>query len=251
MSNTPLNDALTNVIVWLEGGCDPKHAAAELRLIRESANTPESSNSPASNGAAQGAMTREALLHLICDNTGKRINLPNFTIEELEDFAHAVLSFGWKPADDVVLLCVACSEPTGAQPSDATAQPSAGDWQQYAKEGESAQDVIERERKDSNALLTLLRQAKEAAQPRVDLTDERAAVIQLCRDEIEANSNRQSMLQWHVHDTPKRILAELLANTNAQHSPAQGKPDHIEYDLELAKRIVRDNFHKALAAKKG
>lgn len=80
-------------------------------------NTPESS-------AAQGAVTREALLHLICDYTGNRINLPNFTIEELEDFAHAVLSFGWKPADDAVLLCVACSEPTGAQPSDATAQPS-------------------------------------------------------------------------------------------------------------------------------
>lgn len=36
-------------------------------------------------------MPREQILKLICDNTGKRINLPNFTLEELEDFAKAVL----------------------------------------------------------------------------------------------------------------------------------------------------------------
>lgn len=67
------------------------------------------------------------------------------------------------------------------QPSDATAQPSAGNWQQYAKEGESAQDVIERERKDSDALLTLLAKAMEAAQP-IDLTDERAAFEKATND---------------------------------------------------------------------
>jgi len=35
-------------------------------------------------------LKREQILKLICDNTGKRINLPNFTIEELEDFAKAI-----------------------------------------------------------------------------------------------------------------------------------------------------------------
>lgn len=33
----------------------------------------------------------EELLKLICDNTGKRINLPNFTLEELKDFARGVI----------------------------------------------------------------------------------------------------------------------------------------------------------------
>lgn len=37
-------------------------------------------------------MTDEQLLRLICDHTGKRINLPNFTLDELKDFARAVLA---------------------------------------------------------------------------------------------------------------------------------------------------------------
>lgn len=41
---------------------------------------------------------------------------------------------------------------------------AAGNWQQYAKEGETAQDVIERERKDSDALCTLLARAREKQQ---------------------------------------------------------------------------------------
>ena len=39
----------------------------------------------------------------------------------------------------------------------------AGDWQQYAKEGETAQDVIERERGDNHALMRLLAQEREQA----------------------------------------------------------------------------------------
>ena len=35
-------------------------------------------------------LTFEQIAQLVCDHTGKRINLPNFTIEELADFAHAV-----------------------------------------------------------------------------------------------------------------------------------------------------------------
>ena len=46
-------------------------------------------------------MNREELLKLICDNTGKRINLPNFTIEELEDFANAIMS---RQADRIAAL---------------------------------------------------------------------------------------------------------------------------------------------------
>jgi hypothetical protein len=37
-------------------------------------------------------MTDEQILRLICDHTGKRINLPNFTLDELKDFARAVLA---------------------------------------------------------------------------------------------------------------------------------------------------------------
>jgi hypothetical protein len=36
-------------------------------------------------------MTDEQILRLICDHTGKRINLPNFTLDELKEFANAVL----------------------------------------------------------------------------------------------------------------------------------------------------------------
>lgn len=38
------------------------------------------------------ALSDESILRLICDNTGKRINLPNFTLYELIDFARALLS---------------------------------------------------------------------------------------------------------------------------------------------------------------
>lgn len=37
-------------------------------------------------------MNDERILRLICDHTGKRINLPNFTLDELKDFARAVLA---------------------------------------------------------------------------------------------------------------------------------------------------------------
>lgn len=37
-------------------------------------------------------MNDEQILRLICDHTGKRINLPNFTINELKDFARGVLA---------------------------------------------------------------------------------------------------------------------------------------------------------------
>lgn len=36
-------------------------------------------------------MNGEQILKLICDNTGKRVSLCNFTLEELKDFARAVL----------------------------------------------------------------------------------------------------------------------------------------------------------------
>ena len=36
-------------------------------------------------------MNDEQILKLICDNTGKRVNLCNFTLEELKTFARAVL----------------------------------------------------------------------------------------------------------------------------------------------------------------
>lgn len=36
-------------------------------------------------------MNDEQILKLICDNTGKRVNLCNFTLEELKVFAQAVL----------------------------------------------------------------------------------------------------------------------------------------------------------------
>lgn len=39
----------------------------------------------------------------------------------------------------------------------------AGDWQQYAKEGETAQAVIERERGDNHALCRLLADARRIA----------------------------------------------------------------------------------------
>lgn len=38
------------------------------------------------------SLTDEQILKLICDNTGKRINLPNFTLDELKDFARAAVS---------------------------------------------------------------------------------------------------------------------------------------------------------------
>ncbi len=38
-----------------------------------------------------------------------------------------------------------------------------GGWQQYAKDGETAQDVIERERGDNHALLRLLAEARRTA----------------------------------------------------------------------------------------
>lgn len=37
-------------------------------------------------------MNDERILRLICDHTGKRINLPNFTLDELKDFARAVVA---------------------------------------------------------------------------------------------------------------------------------------------------------------
>lgn len=60
-------------------------------------------------------MTREEILKLICDNTGKRINLPNFTIEELEDFANSVIEKQdsliaelWKDAEQLNWLHESC-----------------------------------------------------------------------------------------------------------------------------------------------
>lgn len=48
-----------------------------------------------------------------------------------------------------------CTCPAGTE-----APAQADNWQQYAKDGETAQDVIERERKDNHALLSLLAKAR-------------------------------------------------------------------------------------------
>lgn len=40
----------------------------------------------------QAEMSNEAILKLICDNTGKRINLPNFTLDELMELVRAAIA---------------------------------------------------------------------------------------------------------------------------------------------------------------
>lgn len=44
------------------------------------------------DGRGETEMTDEQILRLICDHTGKRINLCNFTLDELKVFARAVES---------------------------------------------------------------------------------------------------------------------------------------------------------------
>ena len=213
-----LNDALTPVIVWLENGCDPKHAAAELRLIRESANTPESS-------AAQGAMGRTEL-HTMGDGTRRAYYFatPEMYIDVEED-EHGKFSIFTKDR-------VAGSECfVEVQPSDATAQPSATIDEALGKAIEQTCNVIREAGKNEyskdelddicNQVYLMFGRAvpQIAAQPRVDLTDEQIINIAKACAEIDSRGNESFM-----HYEAPLILnfaRALLANT------AQGKPDHV------------------------
>lgn len=103
-----------------------------------------------------GAIEREFFTRAVPDEDDDA--LPGDMVDECQ------LNWGAEPAEYVEQFRAALAAAAGA------AQVPAGDWQQYAKGGETAQDVIERERADSAALLKLL------AQERARIT-ERAPVL--------------------------------------------------------------------------
>jgi len=138
MNTKPLNDALTPVIVWLENGCDPKHAAAELRLICTRANTPDS--------AAQGAMTE--LDRVVLENCV--MHLRDYQLYEAEKLVRKFLM---------------------AQPTDATAQPT--HWTQEMIDKVHVEAEVLRQKIVPGRIADPDFVYPKSVQPRVDLTDER------------------------------------------------------------------------------
>ena len=56
---------------------------------------------------------------------------------------------------------------------------------------------------------------------------EREELIALCRNQIDANLNEQTMIMWTQQDTPRRFLAALNA------APSQPAADHTEQHLAM------------------
>lgn len=143
--------------------------------------------------------------------------------DQLKAAAQAIIDDALEGAEDNVHVCdrnnieakLATLKPSVKALYDAlSAEPvsvptvQAGDWQQYAREGESAQDVIERERKDNDALCTLLARARSAA-PSQPVADHIGDANEMMPATVQAKALTDDLVDWdRISEAAKQACNE-------------------------------------------